>query len=161
MNINSDTVLVIQSLQCVLVRWKWSYWTFLLQCHSFSSKRSELFDDLQYIDSPLLSLKVKEKFTLLLYGLPNNINNLNKDIISKVIKLIKKMGCLGRLLLLWPLPSTNFWLTSLLNFSFLIVSLRLATFIAINVYCKGEAWSRWHEIWVLVLFTAFFSFNWS
>ena len=144
-----------------LWRWKWSYWRFLLQCHSFSSKRSELFDDLQYIDSPLLSLKVKEKFTLLLYGLPNNINNLNKDIISKVIKLIKKMGCLGRLLLLWPLPSTNFWLTSLLNFSFLIVSLRLATFIAINVYCNGEAWSRWHEIWVLVLFTAFFSFNWS
>ena len=66
---------------------------FLLYCHCFSSQRLELFDSLQNIHSSFLHLMINEKVTFLLYDSPNN---LNKDIISDVIKFNKKTDRLIR-----------------------------------------------------------------
>ena len=55
---------------------------FLLHLYSFSFERSVFFESFQNTDPSLLRLNVKKKITSLLYGLPTNANNFDRDVIS-------------------------------------------------------------------------------
>ena len=65
---------------------------FLLRCHCFSSKRSELFDNAYNLGPSFSKLNNKEKVAYLLYGSTSNPNTLNKVAINLVIKFLKSTG---------------------------------------------------------------------
>ena len=64
---------------------------FLLHCHLCPSQRLELFQNLEIVDSSFLNLKVKEKFSFLLYGSQSTTSkSSNHEILKFVIKYIKE-----------------------------------------------------------------------
>ena len=67
---------------------------FLLRCHFHSSKRLELFDDLNKINSSFSKLSAKDQVNFLSYGCSsNNPISLSEDIIKVVINFLIKYGC--------------------------------------------------------------------
>lgn len=63
---------------------------FLLHLYGFSFERSVFSESFQNTDPSLLRLNVKNKITSLLYGLPTNTNNFDRNVISEVIIFIEK-----------------------------------------------------------------------
>ena len=76
---------------------------FLLCCHCFSNKRSELFDNIYRRDPSFSKLNTKEKVAYLLYCATSNSSSLNKDVIKLVIKFLKSTGRFNKSLIfdLW------------------------------------------------------------
>ena len=66
MNINLDTVLVIQSILCTHEELETTK-HFLLHCHFSSTERLELFENLEKVDPNFLSLSTKNQVYVLLY----------------------------------------------------------------------------------------------
>ena len=63
---------------------------FLLHCHCFSTQRTELFDNLYYLDSSFLKWNTKDKVVYLFYGPASYLIASIKILLNKLLNLLNQ-----------------------------------------------------------------------